>query len=163
MRGGEIFYVVKKCRPNNKPPHTATKQLIRLMAILNRALLNSPIWIYCMVSNEKVEKVVNAPKNPIIINARHSVDASSLSTNNTATSPITNEPSTLTESVPHAKSRPSHWYTWCDMANRAVAPSAPPNAMANQPKILIVAILFPSFICVAYKWLVDLMRQGALF
>ena len=83
-----------------KPNQVAAKHKATLKNIFKAARVNSPDSSRDKVSREKVEKVVNAPKKPIMITPRHSADNTLRSKIKVKNKPINKEPSTLTVKVP---------------------------------------------------------------
>ncbi len=70
-----------------------------LQRILNSANNILPVSAICSVSSEKLEKVVKAPRTPIMMAGRHSGAKLPFSTTKTYNKPTKNEPAILTINV----------------------------------------------------------------
>lgn len=98
--------IPQSCRAISIPIQQAATLTKTESNIFTPAFIISPLLIKLTVSNEKVEKVVNAPKKPIIKKARNSGPTIIRSMRKTAKIPMAKEPATLTTNVPYGNERP---------------------------------------------------------
>jgi hypothetical protein len=85
------------------PIKAAIKPTKTFAKILPRAISHSPCSIRRMLSNENVEKVVNAPSKPIIKNGRHTSGSKPFSTMSTYSRPKQSEPMELATNIARGK------------------------------------------------------------
>src|SRR2546429_2177276 len=99
-RAGELIAAAIKCPAHTPARHSATDST-ELAAALN----HSPSWASVSVCKLKEEKVVYPPQIPSMKNCRKVGAASQRPSGpvTVANSPMTNEPLTLTKSVPQGK------------------------------------------------------------
>ena len=117
-----------------------------LIIMLEKAAKYSLFLNNFTVSNEKVEKVVNAPKNPVIKNNFKLLDNNKLST--TAHNiPMQKHPIKFTQIVLNGNEVGENFTISSERLNLASAPKAPPNATAK--KHIIGCSLFLQ--CYSYK------------
>jgi len=87
-------------------------------------LVNSPSWSILTFSKEKVEKVVSAPKKPVITKALYS--GCTFCAKNIAARPIIKLPKTFTLSVPIGKKELESFCIFVAIRKRVIAPKNPP-------------------------------------
>ena len=92
-----------RLRANATPATTASRQTPTLPAMFAAAKGRRPDSINRSVSMLNVEKVVKAPSTPVIKNSRRSGEVRPRWSSQLMSRPSKNEPTKLTDSVPHGK------------------------------------------------------------
>ena len=125
------------------PIKAAIKPTKTFAKILPRAISHSPCSIRRMLSNENVEKVVNAPSKPTIKNGRQTSGNKPFSTISTYNRPKKRDPMELATNIARGK-RPLYiGANQCCSPKRLNAPIAPPQAIAtNWPTIGLSPTLY---------------------
>ena len=113
-----------------RPSQQAARQSTTLASTFASALAASPFSINCKVSMENVENVVSAPNNPTTSSARMPAPPITRSVRNTYSTPMSNEPTTLTTSVPNGNPGPNTAAMPDEIPKRKTAPQAPPAAIS---------------------------------
>ena len=143
----QLEKLLAKINPKTAP--VIDKKLFN--SILINAFEISPSCNRETVSYEKVEKVVNAPKNPTVKNSLTNGSIASLSIVNTVKTASINEPKVFTNKVPAGNDKPNILFIYPDTKYLLKAPKLPPNITASISNVNTFYLLYKFFEIITKK------------